>query len=1046
MTGTEHQRASRLLVVEDDQGQLRTLTAVMRAEGFEVVGCSSAGEAHELLGSQEIDVAILDLRLGDLSEAELIGGLRDVAESVPIIVHTAYASYETARDLLNIGAFAYVEKGGDPGELVRCVRKAIEVRFRGRTEDLESAVRERTRDLRRANEAMRESEERYRSIFETSRAGIVVVDAEDGHIEDCNAQFENLSGRTLEELRKTKVWEIRPREKREASRAKFLEIRADGNGGSADLEFQRPDGSIVHVDFTAQRLTLGGKEYLQGVVLDITERKRAEEALIESEEKYRRLFATVPDALAVFDAQTQRVLDVNEAALRLYGYTRDEFLSLEFADISADPQQCQANIQQVIATTQDRIPVGYHKKKDGTVFPVEVSTSSFILSGRSVLCGVVRDITERTKAERDLKFFRDVLDRSNDAILVASSETGRIVDANDMACTMLGYDRGELLALRIHDIDPLMRDQAFAENLFGHLERDGAFLFESVARGKDGGEVPVEINAKQVQLDGRLYLLAIGRDTTERKQAEEKLRFLSSVTQQVSDGIITTNLDYEITYTNQAIQRLYGYSGEELLGRSAGILNADPNAEQIQNDIYQAISSGRLWTGEVLNRKKDGSTFICELRVFPLVDDQGHTYAYAGVQRDITERKAAEEALALKSRVNQMLLDALPCVALLVKPATREIVASNRAAVEVGAVPGKTCFQTWGLSDSPCPWCLAPELWSTGQPQHLQPEGLGRVWDAHWLPVTDDLYLHYAFDITERKQTEDKIRKAKESYDRIIDNADEVIFRVQAEGGHVVYANPAAERLLGYSQAEWLADPTLGFRIIVPESREKQREIIEEINTTKKPIKNAVLGWRAKDGREVIIEYTIIPVMDEQGRMLYFESLGRDITERKRAEEALRDSEERYRQVVSSTIDAVMVFDAETRKFIEVNEACTRLYGYRREEFLDMTQSRITAEQDASDDSIEKALAGKLDSIPVRYHRKKDGSVFPVEITASTFTYRGRAVICGVVRDITERRAAEEALELRTCVNQMLLDSLPHVALLMRPATREIVASNRAAF
>ena len=143
----------------------------------------------------------------------------------------------------------------------------------------------------------------------------------------------------------------------------------------------------------------------------------------------------------------------------------------------------------------------------------------------------------------------------------------------------------------------------------------------------------------------------------------------------------------------------------------------------------------------------------------------------------------------------------------------------------------------------------------------------------------------------------------------------------------------------------------------------------------------------------------------------------------RQAEEALRDSEERYRQVVSSSTDAVMVFDAETREFIEVNEACTSLYGYSRDEFLNMSHSEITSEQEASDDSIQKTLEGKLDSIPLRYHRKKDGSVFPVEISASTFTYKGRRVICGVVRDFTERKKTEqELLDYQTQLQRLALE------------------------
>ncbi len=114
------------------------------------------------------------------------------------------------------------------------------------------------------------------------------------------------------------------------------------------------------------------------------------------------------------------------------------------------------------------------------------------------------------------------------------------------------------------------------------------------------------------------------------------------------------------------------------------------------------------------------------------------------------------------AQLHQILLDSMPCAAFLLRTGSREIVASNKFAVEAGAVPGKTCFGTWGQRDDPCPWCLAPSLWASGQPQHLEVDALGVVWDAHWIPVSEDLYMHYAFDITERKRTEEQLRKYRQ--------------------------------------------------------------------------------------------------------------------------------------------------------------------------------------------------------------------------------------------------------------------------------------------
>ena len=103
-----------------------------------------------------------------------------------------------------------------------------------------------------------------------------------------------------------------------------------------------------------------------------------------------------------------------------------------------------------------------------------------------------------------------------------------------------------------------------------------------------------------------------------------------------------------------------------------------------------------------------------------------------------------------------------------------------------------------------------------------------------------------------------------------------------------------------------------------------------------------------------------------------------------------------------------MLFDAETRRFLDANDAALRLYGYTREEFLALSQSDITAEPAASDVSIKKVVAGELSRIPLRYHKKKDGTVFPVEISGSSFRLHGRAMVFGAVRDITDRKRAED--------------------------------------
>ena len=160
------------------------------------------------------------------------------------------------------------------------------------------------------------------------------------------------------------------------------------------------------------------------------------------------------------------------------------------------------------------------------------------------------------------------------------------------------------------------------------------------------------------------------------------------------------------------------------------------------------------------------------------------------------EKRKADEALQEKTRLNQILLDAFPCVALLLRSQTREIVSSNAAAVRVGAVPGARCFGTWGYV-----MILAPGVWPLpcglpGKPSIWKSKRLG----SPGIPITGDLYMHFAFDITERKKAEEELRFQSE----IITNMAEAVYLVRMEDGIIVYSNSILEKMFGYGQGEMI--------------------------------------------------------------------------------------------------------------------------------------------------------------------------------------------------------------------------------------------------
>jgi two-component sensor histidine kinase len=158
---------------------------------------------------------------------------------------------------------------------------------------------------------------------------------------------------------------------------------------------------------------------------------------------------------------------------------------------------------------------------------------------------------------------------------------------------------------------------------------------------------------------------------------------------------------------------------------------------------------------------------------------------------DITQRKKIEKTLGEKTRLNKILLDAFPCVALLIRPSDREIIASNAAAARLGAIPGTDCFKTWWNNQDACPWCLTPEKWD-GEAHHQEVESEGVFLDVNWIPVDTDLYMHFAFDISESKRSEVRIRNLlaekeiilKEVHHRIKNNMSTVYGLLSLQAGN----------------------------------------------------------------------------------------------------------------------------------------------------------------------------------------------------------------------------------------------------------------------
>jgi len=332
-------------------------------------------------------------------------------------------------------------------------------------------------DTRRAEQTLQESESRYRSLFEYMADGVAVYKAKnngkDFIFTDINKAGEEISAVTKDTVIGQSVLKMFPGIKDIGLFDVFRRVWKTGKPERHPISHYK-DGRVSHwVQNSVYKLPSGE---VFAVYSDETEQKQAQESLQESEEKYRQLFNTVSDAIMIIDTETKNFIDVNDTALHLYGYKKEEFLKLNHSDITAEPEDSSESIRQTLAGEISRIPIRYHRRKNGKTFPVEISAGVFEMGDRKVVCGVARDITERRLAEEALREsesrFR-LLATISPAGIYMSDVKGDCTYVNESWCDMAGLSPQEAVGRGwVKAIHPEDRERT-ASNWYKMVESEG---------------------------------------------------------------------------------------------------------------------------------------------------------------------------------------------------------------------------------------------------------------------------------------------------------------------------------------------------------------------------------------------------------------------------------------------------------------------------------------------------------------------------------------------------------------------------------------------
>jgi len=496
-----------------------------------------------------------------------------------------------------------------------------------------------------AEQALQESETKYRSLVEEFADAIAIY--VDGKIVFANSASAGLmrASSTQELIGKSVIDLVHP-DYRALIATRMAEVLTNGKPlPLLEEKFIRLDGTVVDVEVKALPVSFGSKAGVQIVVRDISERKQAEAALRESQARYRAMIEQSSEGITIADLDGRYIM-VNPAYCMMTQYSESELLTMHVSDLLL-PQSSLKLFKSVAAENKIGSREVELKRKDGTTFIALISGAPLEIGNKRYVQGIVQDITDRKRAEEELREseerFHTMFEMHDAAMLIIEPDSARILDANPAAERFYGYAGAQLRTMTIHDINMMPVEKVSGEMLRASSSQKNTFFFlHKLANGENRF---VEVHSSPISIGGKQRLFSIIHDITERKKAEEQLRKLSVAVEQSPVSIIITDTKGCIEYVNPKFTEVTGYANDEVLGKKPSILKSGETPDKEYKHLWDTISSGKEWRGELHNKKKNGELFWEIASISPVRDENNAITNYLAVKEDITERKRAEEAL-----------------------------------------------------------------------------------------------------------------------------------------------------------------------------------------------------------------------------------------------------------------------------------------------------------------------------------------------------------------------------------------------------------------
>ena len=516
-----------------------------------------------------------------------------------------------------------------------------------------------------------------------------------------------------------------------------------------------------------------------------------------------------------------------------------------------------------------------------------------------------------------------------------------------------------------------------------------------------------------------------GTCAAEHQRVDAERAALARALDQASEAVVMTDRDGQIQYVNAAFSAMTGYSAAEAIGHSPRILKSGNQDPRFYEDLWKTVRAGKTWCGTLTNRRKDGSLYSEEMNITPVRDAGGAISGYIAIKQDVTERKAAEEARAFLASIVEATGDAV-----VGRDLNGIIVSWNRGAE---AIFGYSAGEVVG---KPIHAIVAPDMHDNVR--HVNEalrrgenipafEGAGLKKDGTRMslfltvcPIRNaagDIIGAASIirDITERKRAQDE----RSLLASILESSEDAVYARDLNGILTCW-NKGAESLYGYAASEVLGRH---ISILLPDGEPETEDLHSGI---KQGMSRLETTRRKKDGTRVPVSLTVCPTRNAAGESMGAAGIARDITERQRAEQALRESEEKYRSLVANIPDVIWTAD-EGGRMVFMSRNCERMFGFSSAE---MCESALWFERihPADVGPVRQAYEalfreGREYSVEFRIERKDGRWIWVHERAISSYEKDGRHYTDGVVFDITERRQAFETIERLRGRTELILNS-----------------------